>query len=247
VEYHRKKPHLGIDFLRDILGRKGRGAEMIDSQNRRLIWCVALWALSVLPASANLLTNGSFETGSFVNQGNQTMVLPVGSTTISGWTVVADQLAWINAGNPWGLSAQDGNFFLDFTAYPAGAPFGGVAQSIATVPGQQYNLSFYLGSYTQRWGGPPVSIQASAGGTSQTFTDNTTSTGSTWTPFSMLFTASSANTVVSLVGTAGYQYIGLDNVSVVGLGVGAVPEPGSFTLIGAGLSALLFAARRRRA
>jgi hypothetical protein len=209
-------------------------------------WSFVLCVCCVSPASANLLTNGSFESGAFVNQGNQTMVLPVGSSTMTDWTVVADQLAWINAGNPWGLSAQDGNFFLDFTAYPTGAPFGGVTQTIATMPGEQYELSFYLGSYTQRWGGPPVSIQASAAGTSQTFSVTTTSTASTWTPFSMLFTASSPSTAVSLVGTAGFQYIGLDNVSVTGLGPPAVPEPGSFALIGAGLGALLLTVRRRR-
>jgi hypothetical protein len=62
----------------------------------------------------------------------------------------------------------------------------------------------------------------------------------------MLFTATSANTSVSLTGTAGFQYIGLDNVSVIGLGVSAVPEPGGFALICAGLPALLFGLRRRR-
>ena len=83
-----------------------------------------------LAAHANLLTNESFELGDFVNQGNVTMVLPVGSTAISGWTVINDQLAWIDTGNAWGLSAQDGDRFLDLTAYPTGAPFGGVSQAI---------------------------------------------------------------------------------------------------------------------
>src|SRR5215471_2890614 len=109
-------------------------------------------------ARADLITNGSFELGGFVNQGSQTMILPLASTTITGWTVVTDQIAWIDVGNPWGLSAQSGNRFLDFTAYPAGPPFGGISQAIPTVAGTQYVLSFYLGSYTARWGGPPVSI-----------------------------------------------------------------------------------------
>jgi hypothetical protein len=66
------------------------------------------------------------------------MILPLGSTTITGWTVVADQIAWMNAGNLWGLSAQDGNKFLDFAAYPAGAPFGRISQNITTIAGHQY-------------------------------------------------------------------------------------------------------------
>ncbi len=204
----------------------------------KLSFGIACTVFLAARADANLLTNGSFELGSFVNQGNATMILNVGSTAITGWTVATDQLAWIDTGNPWGLSAQDGDRFLDFTAYPTGAPFGGITQNIATIAGQQYELSFYLGSYTQRWGGPPVSILASADGTSQTFTVSTTSTASTWTPFSMVFTASSPSTAITLTGSAGYQYIGLDNVSVVGMGGSPVPEPASYALMSAGLGLL---------
>jgi len=196
-------------------------------------------------AHANLLTNASFEDGSFVNQANATMVLNVGSTSMTGWTVSADQLAWIDTGNPFGLSAQDGNRLLDLTAYPAGAPFGGVSQSIATIPGQQYELTFYLGTYTQRWGGPPVSILASAGNTSKTFTVSTTSTASTWTPFSMLFTATAGTTPVTLTGSAGFEYIGLDNVSVEGVGGTTIPEPTTYLLMATGLASLTGASRRR--
>jgi hypothetical protein len=205
---------------------------------------IASLVLFAEQARADLITNGSFELGVFVDDGNKTMILPVGSTTITGWTVITDQLAWIDAGNPWGLSAQDGNRFLDFTAYPTGAPFGGVSQNIATVAGTQYVLSFYLGSYTARWGGPPVSILASAGPSSQTFTVSTTSTSSTWTPFSMLFTASGPTTTVSLTGTAGFQYIGLDNVHVEQ--VSAVPEPASLPLIVCAFGLLAFTGYRHR-
>jgi len=51
-------------------------------------------------AQANLLTNGSFESGAFVNQGNDTMSLVAGSTVITAWTVVTDTTAWIGATNP---------------------------------------------------------------------------------------------------------------------------------------------------
>lgn len=206
--------------------------------------CLSLFAAW---AQALPITNASFELGTFVNDGNGTMVLPVGSTVMTGWTVTGDQLAWIISPNPWGLSAEESNRFLDFTAYPAGAPFGGVTQTLATVAGQQYQVNYFLGSYTQRWGGPPVSILASAGSTSQTCTVSTTSTASTWTPCSMLFTATSASTPLTLLGTAGFQYIGLDNVSVdevaAGPGPSPVPEPGTLMLLGGGLAALTI--RRR--
>jgi hypothetical protein len=86
-------------------------------------------------AHAIPVANFSFEDGDFVDDGNGTMVLPVGSTAITGWMVAADELAWIISPNPWGLSAQDGNRFLDLTAYPAGAPFGGMQQVLSTIVG----------------------------------------------------------------------------------------------------------------
>ncbi len=223
----------------------------------RLSAAVAV-AITVLVSTASAapitVTNNSFETGSFVNDGNGTDVLAVGSTAITGWTVTGDQLAWIISPNPWGLTAEDGNAFLDLTAYPAGAPFGGISQTLTTTAGDQYEVSYYLGTYTSRWGGPPVSIQASAAGTNQTCTVSTTSTSSTWTLCTMQFVASGASTALSFLGTAGYQYIGLDNVSVNDLGpvttttttttsgttsgtptTGGVPEPASLLLMGAGI------------
>src|SRR5262249_11121625 len=135
--------------------------------------------------------------------------------------------------NPFGLSAQDGSFFLDLTGYHTGAPFGGVTQAVATTAGQQYELSFYLGSYTARWGGPPVSILASAGGTSQTFSDNSTSSSSTWTLETLAFTATGSSTVITLTGAAGVEDIGLDNVNL-----DAVPEPSTWAMMLIGVAGL---------
>ena len=200
-----------------------------------------------MSANANLLTNGSFELGTFVNDGNLTDTFNAGATTITGWSAVGRQVSWIDVGNPWSLSAQDGNRFLDLTAYNPGAPFGGVTQSVATTVGQQYSLSFYLGSYTALWGGPPISILAAAAGTSQTFTNAAATSTSTWTPFSLLFTATSATTAVTLTGAAGVNYIGLDNVSVDPAGPGgAVPEPSAFALVALGFGVLPLIARRLR-
>ena len=194
-------------------------------------------------AEANLITNGSFESGTFVNDGNGTDSFGPGPTAITGWAAVGRQVSWIQTPNPWVLLAQDGTHFLDLTGYQTGAPFGGVTQNIVTTVGQQYDLSFYLGSYTQRWGGPPVSILAAAGATTQTFTVSTTSTASTWTPFSMHFTANSANTAITLTGAAGVEYIGLDNVSVDL--ASAVPEPESWALMVLGLGSLVWIGLRR--
>ena len=196
---------------------------------------------------ANLLTNGSFESGAFVNQGNDTMSLAAGSTVITGWTVVTDTTAWIGAANPFGLSASNGSFFLDLTNYQANAPFAGMSQTIATTPGATYSLSFDLGS-SNRWGRPD-SITASAAGTSQTFTAPLTGSLNDWQSVLMQFVASSATTTVLLQGASGINYIGLDNVVVEfvsGPGPGQIPEPTTLALLGLGLASLAVSRRRKQ-
>ena len=200
-------------------------------------------ALVALPAQANLLTNGSFELGAFVNQGNDTMSLAPGSTVITGWTVVTDTTAWIGPTNPFGLSASDGSFFLDLTNYQAGPPFAGMSQVIATTPGATYELSFDLGSSTF-WGRPDA-ITASAAGTSATFTSPLTGTNNDWQHFSMQFAASSSSTTVLLQGVSGINYIGLDNASVDLVSRPAVPEPGALAPLGLGLAVMQLARKRK--
>jgi hypothetical protein len=212
------------------------------------VLCFSFVIGAATSAQANLLTNGSFELGEFANQGNNTMSLGVGSTVIAGWAVITDTTAWIGPGNPFGLTASDGSFFLDLTNYQAGAPFAGMSQTIATSPGATYSLSFDLGSSTQY--GVPGSITASAAGKSQTFVSPTTGID-VWTQEAMQFTASSASTTVVLQGASGFNYIGLDNADVEcvsncsGGGGGAVPEPGTFALLALGLVGLATSRRRK--
>ncbi len=211
----------------------------------------ALCTAGAAGAQANLLVNGSFESGAFVNQGSVTMQVAAGSTLITGWTVVTDTTAWIGAGNPWGLAASDGSFFLDLTNYQSGAPFAGLSQTIATTPGATYSLTFELGS-SNFWGRPSA-VVASAGGTSATFSSGTTGGNNDWAQETMQFVATSASTVVVLQGTAGANYIGLDNAAVefvsgpgVPPPVTAIPEPGTWALMLAGVAVLGALMRRRR-
>ena len=216
--------------------------------------CLALALLGAaasVHAAPNLLTNGSFELGTFTNQGNDTETFTAGSTVMTGWTTIGNFVSWIGPTNPFVLSAQDGKYFLDLTGYQAGAPFGGVTQAIATTPGKQYDLSFYLGSYTALWGGPPVSITAAAGGATEVFTDGSATSSSTWTLENLPFTAAGTSTTISLLGGAGVNYIGLDNVGVQCVSQGGcgsstgVPEPATLGLMSLGLGALGLGRRRR--
>ena len=161
----------------------------------------------------NLITNGSFESGKLVPNKNGDMLLHAGATDLTGWTVIND-LTWIDLDNPWKLSASDGNRFVDFTEYKA-KELGGVFQSIQTTVGEDYELTFDLGSSIQ-WK-VPVSITVIAGVESALFTSTNMTDLNVWESFSFKFTATSATTLIIFLGSAGEGYTGLDNVSVTGV------------------------------
>jgi hypothetical protein len=192
--------------------------------------------------AANLLTNGSFEAGTYSFGGDGGQDLASGSTTITGWTVVTNHVAPITTPNSFSVTAQDGDVSLDLQGYADGSPYGGVQQLLATIPGQDYELSFYIGvqnSVSIATG--PASVTASAGSTSQDFTNTIATAGQQWQQFTLPFTATGASTIITLSGlsTTGGSYIGLENVVVT-----AVPEPASLSLVG--VSAIAMLTRRRR-
>jgi hypothetical protein len=192
---------------------------------------VTLWAVI---AQANLITNGSFEnTAGFIANGDNTMNLLPASTTMTGWQVINGDVAWIGPTNPFGLTASNGTYFLDLTGYDTTA-FGGVTQTIFLAAGQ-YQLTFDLGSSgTAPYNyGTPSGITATVGTDTQTF-QSQSSDINVWTTFTLPFTvATSGLTTISLTGTLGSHYIGLDNVSV-----SSVPLPSTMLLLGSGLLGL---------
>ena len=110
-------------------------------------------------AQANLLTNGSFEhRRTFIGDGNRVDELSSGSTVIPGWTTTNGvPTAWIENGNPYGISASDGSFFLDLTGYANFGTYGGVTQTMTGLAvGTTYALTFDLGygGNSSLFGGP---------------------------------------------------------------------------------------------
>lgn len=147
------------------------------------------------PAWANLLANPSFETGP--NPGSFTD-LAGGSTAISGWTVTLNHIDYI--GTLWtasnGVRSLDleGSVCVLFTSNCA----GGISQSFATTPGQQYMVSFDLA-------GNPLNvpvvkfIEALAAGQNQTFSFDTTGKNTVnmgWATHTWTFTAVGSTTTL---------------------------------------------------
>jgi hypothetical protein len=211
-----------------------------------------MFTLAAVNAHANLLINGSFENtnNTFVGDVNSVDELASGSSIIPGWTTTNGvPTAWIKNGNPYGISASDGQYFLDLTGYSDFGTYGGVTQSFATAAGANYFATFDLGygGDSTLFGGP-VSVRATAGGSSSAFASGAGSPNpAVWNHETFNFTATSSLTQLSIIGlsTAGGEYIGLDNVDVEVANVGTVPEPGSYTLLLTGIGLLACMTRRR--
>lgn len=206
---------------------------------------IVLTAILCSSTSRADFSNGSFEAGNFTFDGNGADSLQPGSTTITGWTTFDAELAVIENTNNFGLSTPFGNVFLDLTGYHDSAPYGGVEQSVATVAGQTYQVSLYLGvnndSGLNAYG--PVSVQITAGSSSAILTANPAGSGNIWTEETFSFVANSTSTLVSIQGysTASGHYIGLDNLSI---SPSLVPEPSSIVMLCAGCLILTIFARR---
>ena len=77
---------------------------------------------AVLAPTHAQVQNGSFETGTFVDNGAGAASLGVGSTAITGWTTTNAELAWIVNGDAYGIATPQGGplFTRRASLYKAG-------------------------------------------------------------------------------------------------------------------------------
>jgi len=174
----------------------------------------------------------------------------------TGWTIVGGEIAILHTPNIYSLTPSSGNNFLDLTGYSNTGFPKGVSQVVTGLTaGQTYGFSMDVGIRNGACvsGGNnchgPVQVSATIGGTSQTFTEASSTAGNVWGTFGFNFVATNPTMTLTINGLsvpAGNEYIGLDNVSVTPGAVAAVPEPATYALMSLGLIAMGLMARRSR-
>ena len=192
-------------------------------------------------SASNLIADGSFEDAAdFVASSDGAMYLAPGSTAMPGWTVGAGAgLAWLDPDNHIVVTAADGTYFVDMNPTGVGSPLSSLSQSISTVAGASYLLTYELGSAD----GPSGILASAAAASAESV--STLPGINNWEVESLAFTAIGSTTEISFVGDQG-RYIGLDNVSVTQVG-GGVPEPATWALMISGFGLAGAVLRRRRA
>lgn len=174
-------------------------------------------------AHAAVINNGSFELptvpdGSYTNFGT-------GSNLISGWTVVGPQASIVSGALTAGsltFPAQEGSQWLDLTGYLSNSRDDGVTQTIATIPGTTYTLSFWVGNIVDPGStyGKTSTVELSLnGGPREPFTnaDGTGANVMNWKQFTRSFTANSASTVITFFNgdPADDNNNGLDSIAIL--------------------------------
>ena len=191
-------------------------------------------------AQANLIQNGSFETGA--NPGGSFIgPLGVGNTSIDDWAITVGTVDYI--GGLW--QHADGDRSIDLV----GTSLGTINQTFATVLDQIYSVKFAMASNVA--GGDNVKrLKAIAGDFNGDFSfDDTGKTNSDmgWTDKTFQFKAQGTQTTLSFAALNGECCFGpaLDNVRVE-LVDNQVPEPVSALLVGLSLASLGWSRRNRQ-
>ena len=183
---------------------------------KALLFLAGAALLFATPAAAQeLVTNGNFESG-----------------TLAGFTQFGNTgFTGVNTS-----SASAGTFGAFFG--PVGS-VGGITQSLVTVAGVSYSISFDLSND----GGTPNFFDVDFG-TSQLFSA-TDSGAFGFTSFSTTAIATGASTTLSFAFRQDPNFFSLDNISVTAV-TDAVPEPGTWAMMLIGFAGAGMALRRRR-
>ncbi len=212
----------------------------------RLVTAVLMCAALGVPAAARA---DAFQNGSFESPGISTGQSPIETPTDA-------PTGWLGGGNLGGYALfyeQSGLYDLSSQSGLANVGFGGnntagasIEQTFDTVVGVSYTVGYYTSAQQLGNGAQSYSATAVDGATVlATQSADIPDTEVAWAYHSFVFVAASASSTLrfadtSVAADSGNDNWALDSVSVVS----SVPEPGAFSLFGAGLVGLLLKGRR---
>jgi len=188
-----------------------------------------------------VLINGSFESGIDILSGAKS----VSGGDVTGWAASGGNTVDYIEDGFFGLAALDGDRFMDLTGSDRFG-FGNMAQSINTVLGQNYLLSFWIGGSNQfggfgEIGGAPSILVELSGIFTETFSGSRNST-TDWQRQTRRFVGTGGPSTLMFTGfqPTNCCFIGLDDVKVAEL-----TEPGTLALMAFGLGGSVWARRRK--
>jgi hypothetical protein len=206
-------------------------------------------------AHANLLTDGGFEQPFAGPGGVDTGYtdFTVGQMIASAWTVIGPGGSDVSvipntetSGHGGTFNVEEGSQALDLTGDFDNGVAMGVQQTIPTIAGSLYTLTFYVGDFDASdgdTGAARVIVDLNGSAFQTAINSNTTSGAVNWQLSTYSFTASGPNTTLAFInGTAsGVLFNGLDNVSVTA----TTPEPSTSMSVLAALASIAWISRKR--
>ena len=199
------------------------GARRHPQTNARSAWCAVSLCASLAMAGtahANLVANPGFETE------NAGPTVPPPSWSYNGGNGVAIDTIFPNAGT----------YDVAFGTSPTDPNIGILSQTIATIAGTAYNLSFFLTDAASSFNN---TFTVSFGGFSRTITGDTTGAAYVQEVFVVPGSAiTSTSSILAFQGINDNSDWNLDDVSITAVST-AIPEPSSAPLFVAGLALVL--------
>ncbi len=180
---------------------------------------LGIGAVASFGSSPNLLINPSFEepyNPGFPNYAD----LPGGSTYLVGWTTILDGVEVftstdIGLGFVWPTTIADGKQAVDL-APGLRKGGGGIQQTFSTIPGNQYDVTFDLGTALNHGKNGTGNIELAVDGITHSYSVSTQSPDWEWSPRGFSFTANdvTATLVFRSFDNPELHFASVDNVSV---------------------------------
>ncbi|MEL6505291.1 MAG: choice-of-anchor C family protein [Pseudomonadota bacterium] len=200
-----------IDFLMTDLGNTGGGGAQLANEtitvNTTAVNDAPEIDTTLITLPTDFIVNGSFENGP-AGPTDGGVQVNAGDGTIPNWTVDAGSVDHIRT--TW--AAEDGTGSIDLNGNSAGT----LSQTITTIPGSTYELTFYMARNPN--GDPTENLDVTIDGTTTPFSfsnGSTTTTSMGWEERSLFFTATGSSTTVTFSSPQpGSSGPAIDDVSV---------------------------------